>query len=638
MTVVKRIQILFGSETGNAEWIAKHLQEQCILLGFESSCEPLNAFKHSNENSTSSESFVLIICSTTGQGEYPLNSVEFVRYLETSPSLCFKFGVLGLGDSNYDDFCSAAKQIDAKVFACGGQREIDLALADDSLGLELVVDPWIDSLWLILDKNVHFDQTKRGLVESKLATLDISKKPKVFTRPFKPINVLESKDLLKGVPQLTNISKSPLPISKLCEDSEASSTIESKLKSVYEYARITSVKCLSRSRTIELSLDIPFSYEPGDSIAVVCPNNEKMVDYFVKRLEIENPRQMFRLEPLTEKDTQALPSYPFPNSYYNILKHYLDLKTIPRKSFFKLLADYARDPNEKNLLLFLTSKQGLPHYKKIPFGVTLFDVFEYFQSTCPPFELLIENLLPLQPRYYSIASYKTCRIKIAHSVVEYEIEGSKRRGLCSGWLDDLTGNCISGEKTFIEPIEIPVFLRKSTFKLADNNKHIFLAAGTGITPFMGFLEQLKERILNKSTNTTDKSTNELNNDKSNNELNNDNTIQCVMFYGCRNEDEYLYKLEDYPIDLNVIFSRRPELNSSPDVKYIQHELFKQRSKILKLMLEQDAVIYVCGSVGMAKDIHSTFVNMLIDSGLGVTEANQMFCKWMETKRYRRDVW
>ena len=57
---------------------------------------------------------LIIVCSTTGNAEAPENADRFTRWIKRKTTRGDQFGfvaysVLGLGDSNYDVFCAAAK-------------------------------------------------------------------------------------------------------------------------------------------------------------------------------------------------------------------------------------------------------------------------------------------------------------------------------------------------------------------------------------------------------------------------------------------------------------------------------------------------------------------------------------------------
>jgi sulfite reductase alpha subunit-like flavoprotein len=149
------LYILYGSATGNSEQIAKDLsqkaeKEQQISSFFSCIvCEPLDRYKKYLDSWTTNNNkhALIIVCSTTGNGDAPENASRFVRFLKrksTSPSTFQNifFSVLALGDTNYDKFCNAGKTIDGKLSELGGMRVKALACADEATGLEDVVDVW----------------------------------------------------------------------------------------------------------------------------------------------------------------------------------------------------------------------------------------------------------------------------------------------------------------------------------------------------------------------------------------------------------------------------------------------------------------------------------------------------------------
>ena len=71
---------------------------------------------------------LLIVTSTTGDGEIPDNGLTFWENLSIQTDLNLsnlKYGVLALGDSSHYDFCQAGKVIDEKLDILGGLRIID---------------------------------------------------------------------------------------------------------------------------------------------------------------------------------------------------------------------------------------------------------------------------------------------------------------------------------------------------------------------------------------------------------------------------------------------------------------------------------------------------------------------------------
>lgn len=112
------------------------------LIGLRKEEQPSKGEKHG----------VILISSTTGNGDPPENASRFVRHVkrrETAESKPFRhcaFAVLGLGDTNYDQFCATGKLLDKKMAELGGLRAKKLACADEATGLEDVVEPWLDTV------------------------------------------------------------------------------------------------------------------------------------------------------------------------------------------------------------------------------------------------------------------------------------------------------------------------------------------------------------------------------------------------------------------------------------------------------------------------------------------------------------
>ena len=62
------------------------------------------------------------------------------------------YTILGLGDSNYSQFCNGPKNIHKKLLLLGAKTFYEPGWADDGVGLEIVVEPWIEGIWTLLAK------------------------------------------------------------------------------------------------------------------------------------------------------------------------------------------------------------------------------------------------------------------------------------------------------------------------------------------------------------------------------------------------------------------------------------------------------------------------------------------------------
>jgi methionine synthase reductase len=166
MAAKKSLYILYGSQTGNSEDIAVGLSSRCseILKLTDVHCDNLNSVKANLTELKNIAALVIIICSTTGNGDAPENADGFwraikIRSLARDFFQDLPFCVLGLGDTNYDKFCHMGKSIDIRMSDLGGKCVLPIACADEATGLESVVDPWIETCIELV--KTHFSESEK---------------------------------------------------------------------------------------------------------------------------------------------------------------------------------------------------------------------------------------------------------------------------------------------------------------------------------------------------------------------------------------------------------------------------------------------------------------------------------------------
>ena len=119
------LHIAYGTQTGTAEELAFDIEKLSKEKGVECQVFELDDItmdKLENINK------LMIVTSTTGDGEVPDNAITFWEALSGSTKLNIsklKYGVLALGDSSHYDFCNAGKIIDEKLKELGANRIID---------------------------------------------------------------------------------------------------------------------------------------------------------------------------------------------------------------------------------------------------------------------------------------------------------------------------------------------------------------------------------------------------------------------------------------------------------------------------------------------------------------------------------
>lgn len=102
-----------------------------------------------------SDQYVLIVTSTTGQGDLPDSIVPLFQAIKDKigyqPEL--RYGLIALGDSNYEHFCGGGKQFDALLQEQGAKRIGNVLAIDanDHPEPEAVSNPWVEQ-WVTLLK------------------------------------------------------------------------------------------------------------------------------------------------------------------------------------------------------------------------------------------------------------------------------------------------------------------------------------------------------------------------------------------------------------------------------------------------------------------------------------------------------
>ena len=147
---VVKLDILFGTQTGNAESVAQDAARTARGKGFQTNVAGLDDVPM--ESLAEMEQAIIII-STYGEGEMPDNAELFWDGLsaDTAPRLeGLSYSVLALGDTSYDEFCHAGKLIDIRLEQLGAKRLN--ARVDCDVDFEDPAVAWVEStLPLIAD-------------------------------------------------------------------------------------------------------------------------------------------------------------------------------------------------------------------------------------------------------------------------------------------------------------------------------------------------------------------------------------------------------------------------------------------------------------------------------------------------------
>ena len=165
------LAILFGSDGGNAEGLAKRLAADARERGFPSvTISPADHNGWTSIDTLAAAPLVVFIVSTAGQGEFPANSRAFWTSLSTAvaagaaggggaPLSATRFAVFGLGDSLYWPrkehvafYNKPSLDLEGALAALGGIQLLPRGLGDDQEvgGFAAGFRAWVPELWASL--------------------------------------------------------------------------------------------------------------------------------------------------------------------------------------------------------------------------------------------------------------------------------------------------------------------------------------------------------------------------------------------------------------------------------------------------------------------------------------------------------
>ena len=114
--------LIFGTETGNAEELAEDAGHLSKNLDFNPKVMDMEDISLKD---ISSSKRLIVVCSTWGEGEQPVNAHDLYDSIERSEDDCLEgvnFAVIALGDTAFEFFCESGKEWDSILEEKGGKR------------------------------------------------------------------------------------------------------------------------------------------------------------------------------------------------------------------------------------------------------------------------------------------------------------------------------------------------------------------------------------------------------------------------------------------------------------------------------------------------------------------------------------
>ena len=357
---------------------------------------------------------------------------------------------------------------------------------------------------------------------------------------------------------------------------------------------LTGLGSAKDTRHFEIDLaDSGLVYEVGDSLGVFPTNNPVLVEELLGVLGFSGE------EEVTD-----------PNGNTITIREALTRSYVITEKDKKLLAAIAeKDPTAAHFIP-MTTPEGRAELEAYVSGREVIDPLLAHPAAKFTPEEFVKCLRKLQPRLYSIASSQKAHSSEVHltvAAVRYETHGRKREGVCSTFLSDRADN-----------VPVPVFVHTAKhFRVPeDPSTHaIMVGPGTGIAPFMAFLQE------RKATGATGKN--------------------WLFFGDQKSATDFLYReeLEAWQQEgvlhkLSTAFSR-----DQAEKVYVQHRMLEEADELFA-WLEQRGYFYICGDASrMAKDVDAALHKVVETAGKKSPEDAAAYVEEMKkSKRYRKDVY
>jgi sulfite reductase (NADPH) flavoprotein alpha-component len=358
--------------------------------------------------------------------------------------------------------------------------------------------------------------------------------------------------------------------------------------------KLTAAGSAKDTRHFEIVLEgSGLQYEVGDSLGVFPTNNPALVEEILSVLGFSGEEQV-----------------PDPNGNTLSIREALTRSYVITEKDKKLLAAIAeKDPTAAHFVP-MTTPEGKAELEAYVWGREVIDPLLAHPAAKFTPEEFVKCLRKLQPRLYSIASSQKAHATEVHltvAAVRYESHGRKREGVCSTFLSDRADNA-----------PVPVFVHTAKhFRVPEDltTPVIMVGPGTGIAPFMAFLQE------RKVSGATGKN--------------------WLFFGDQKSETDFLYReeLEAWQEEgvlhkLSTAFSR-----DQAEKIYVQHRMLEEAGELFG-WLEQGAFFYICGDASrMAKDVDAALHKVVETAGGKSPEEAAAYVEELKkSKRYRKDVY
>lgn len=560
----KPLLILFGSNTGLSEGFARKLYQQAHQYGYQPTLGAMDDCINQLDKNVP-----VVVVTASYEGKPPRNAVQFIDWLEKAPKSSLKgmqYAVLGCGHTDWvKTYQAVPKRVNQLLDELGAEAIVERGVLNGATNVYSDFEKWQALFWEKMPKEHLNDQ---GL------SVELSNNR---------LEILEQKILRQGV------------------------VIENK-----ELVDMTHP--LGRSkRHLEIALPKGMHYQTGDYVSILPSNPQENIDRIIRRLGYSADTQV------TIQAQQAqhfhLP-VGYPIALLDIFANYVELGQPATPKQVELLASYCPCPPEKHALIKFAN-ENVYQSEVLEKRVSVLDLLERYASIHIPLEQLLTILPPLKPRLYSIASSPVVEEeKVALTVSVVNAPAWSGQGQYKGVASNYLAGISVGSK-----IQLCTQPAATAFQLPEDSTVpiIMIAAGSGIAPFRGFVQErafLQQQGQKVGT--------------------------ALLFFGCDHPDvDALYsdELNRWETEKAVqVFNAYSALEDG-SIKFVQHRLWAERTKVYEF-IQEGAKIFVCGDGKyMMPAVRETFIKIYQEEA---KVSASMASAWFEAleeegKRYVTDV-
>lgn len=429
----KRIAVLYASQSGTAEGLARKLAKELKTLGHAPAVSTLAGYTPA---ALADEQYALLLASTYGDGDAPDGVVPFYEQLclEHFPRMeKLHYSVFALGDRHYEHFCKFGADLDARLVSLGA-----------------------NPICKRVDSDVDVDEPFAAWKKAVITQLNRADSAGQNTVPAAGRIRVHEVSVHKSTPEPNKVAGA------------AFSRENPLLAPLVEKRRLT--HAASTKVTLHLAFSTAgtgLSYHAGDACGVIPRNDPNLVAEILQHLHFNGNEQVH--------------CGPAGNTtLHDALLHHLQITRLNRK----MVEEYAHRGKCAKLLELLAPEHNWSLEQYI-YGRGPIDLLVQFPGIIDDPADLVAMLPRLTPRLYSISSSPVAHAGEIHAtvaVVRYTSHNRERGGVCSTLFADRTSVSDS----------LPIYIQPNKkFRLPDDpdTPMIMIGPGTGIAPFRGFLHE-----------------------------------------------------------------------------------------------------------------------------------------------------